>query len=70
LENVVLIFNDEDFLASRACHGWPEPTRERAPCQDEQGREARANSVDGAGCSDVWWTPVMCEDLGTDVTMS
>jgi hypothetical protein len=37
LENVVLIFDDEDFLACGAWHrSWCEPTRERALCQDWQ----------------------------------
>ena len=37
--------------------------------EDGQGREARANCVDGARCSDVRWTLVICEDVGTNVAL-
>lgn len=36
LENVVLIFNDEDFFSCGAWHSWWEPTRAMALCQDMQ----------------------------------
>jgi hypothetical protein len=32
-------------------------------------REARANCIDGAGCSDVRWTAVICEYVGTNVAL-
>jgi hypothetical protein len=65
LENVVLIFNDEDLLAYRAWHSWwREPTREKASCQD-----ARANCVDGAGSADVRWMLVICGYVRTNVAM-
>ena len=71
LENVVLIFNNEDFLAGRAWHSWwCEPTRERALCQDGRRREARANCVDGARYSDVRWTPVICEYMAGGPALS
>ena len=54
LENVVLVFNDEDFLGCRTWHDWcREPTRARNSVKQGDGRDARANSVDGTGCSDV-----------------
>jgi|SRR3989338_7734749 len=48
---------------------WGEPTRDRALCQDGQGREARANCVDEPRCSDVRWTSVICEYVGTNVAL-
>ena len=44
LENIVLVFDDEDFFACRAWHGSScEPTRERALCQDGSEKKAWAN---------------------------
>ena len=40
LENVVLIFNDEDFFSCGGWHSWWEPTREMALCQDMQERRS------------------------------
>jgi hypothetical protein len=54
LEDVVLVFDDEDFLGERACHGrCREPTRAYELCQARDGTSARANSVDEARRSDV-----------------
>jgi hypothetical protein len=42
LEDVVLVFNDEDFLGERACHGrCREPTRAYELCQARGRKEKR-----------------------------